>query len=593
MPLSDLQRKMLIDKINNINLQTVLNYFQSGEISFKDVPHINPDRKAWIEELLNNMPNPVEQREWEAIVAISANLTQGLLAKLDAYITKWSQSRPSGNHVDEAEEMRRQVDEELKKQAREAEENEWNNVDPFSMQRLIGYLKKYPGTVHRDEIDDSIWSLTNYENIQEIKDYINLFPEGKHVGEANWMLKVIVDWITIKNTGDIFTINGYMSRNPQSPFKSQVELEILRLKQEELSSMQMNPNAYDITRLKRLVDEKLVSCQELVNAGVMTPTVFDTIMNSDANYLPDINSAIDRSRAECKEGYTDVFFFGIPSTGKTCVLMGLSRASTLHVNLASESGDYAEVLQLYIDAGITVPPTPGTFVTALEADIRPYSDGRAVHKVNLVEMSGEEFAFEIAKNPQRKVSFEEMGSGATNLLSNGNNKVFFLIIDPTATRVRISRSVVDHYNEETGEPVSTIETCIADQKIMIQKLVDLFREPSNAEIMRRVDSIHIIMTKADTLGNDVERETRALDIFNKNFSNSILHPLVELCEEFNINVQTKFTPKLYTFSLGTFYVGGYYEYDSTDSDRLVNAIVNSTHGLKKKSWWDRLKEKVN
>ena len=162
MPLSDLQRKMLIDKINNINLQTVLNYFQSGEISFKDVPHINPDRKAWIEELLNNMPNPVEQREWEAIVAISANLTQGLLAKLDAYITKWSQSRPSGNHVDEAEEMRRQVDEELKKQAREAEENEWNNVDPFSMQRLIGYLKKYPGTVHRDEIDDSIWSLTNY-----------------------------------------------------------------------------------------------------------------------------------------------------------------------------------------------------------------------------------------------------------------------------------------------------------------------------------------------------------------------------------------------------------------------------------------------
>jgi hypothetical protein len=36
-----------------------------------------------------------------------------------------------------------------------------------------------------------------------------------------------------------------------------------------------------------------------------------------------------------------------------------------------------------------------------------------------------------------------------------------------------------------------------------------------------------------------------------------------------------------------------YEYDSTDSNRLVKAIRNSTQGSKKKTFWDRLKEIFN
>ena len=51
--------------------------------------------------------------------------------------------------------------------------------------------------------------------------------------------------------------------------------------------------------------------------------------------------------------------------------------------------------------------------------------------------------------------------------------------------------------------------------------------------------------------------------------------------------------KLYTFSLGKFYVGGLYEYDCTDSDRLVTAITNSTIGTKEKTFWVKFKELVN
>ena len=72
-----------------------------------------------------------------------------------------------------------------------------------------------------------------------------------------------------------------------------------------------------------------------------------------------------------------------------------------------------------------------------------------------------------------------------------------------------------------------------------------------------------------------------------------MEPLIELCKEYNINTQTRFHPKLFTFSLGTFYIGGLYEYEQNDSNRLVKAIRNSKHGMKKKTCWDRLKETAN
>ena len=111
--------------------------------------------------------------------------------------------------------------------------------------------------------------------------------------------------------------------------------------------------------------------------------------------------------------------------------------------------------------------------------------------------------------------------------------------------------------------------------------------------MKKVDSIHIIVTKADLLSDDVmERDDKALDIFKAKYA-KILIPLIDLCKEYNINVHYNYHPKLYTFSLGKFYVGGVYEYDSTDSNKLVDAIKNSTETIKKKTLWDKVKEKVN
>ena len=127
----------------------------------------------------------------------------------------------------------------------------------------------------------------------------------------------------------------------------------------------------------------------------------------------------------------------------------------------------------------------------------------------------------------------------------------------------------------------------------MQNIVNFFQDPANSDIMKKVDSIHIIVTKADTLGELLQREDKALEVFKKNYGDNIVGPLIKICRDYNINSNSNYRPKLFTFSLGTFYVGGLYEYEQTDSDKLVTAIMNATGGEKQKTFWDKIKDVLN
>lgn len=593
--LNDQLKKQVIQREPVKSAEYMLECIQKYDnLSLDDFPKMEPKKREYIREKLKSVPNPNEQKEWNDIVNMSDTPSQELLDALNTYIRKWETSRPAGNHVDEAWNEVSQVEDALRAEQAKKEETDWIEVDPLSVDSLNGHLDKYPNTVHRNEIDESVWGLTDQEDISSLQNYLNKFPTGLHAKEASDILNAIVEWNNVKNTNDIFAINDYLNANPTTPFKQQASVLIAALKQGEIADMHNNPNNYEVSRLKKLLSDGIANKKELIMAGVMTENIWKTLTEVDVfSDLPDIRKAIAESRAECREGFTDVYFFGVPSTGKTCVLMGLSRSNSLRINLASGGGDYASALQQYTDVGVTVPRTPGTFVTTLEAKISSRNEPGAVHQVNLVEMSGEEFAFGIANNPNHIFTFEDMGSGATELLRNDNRKVFFLIIDPTANVVRINREIHDGYDEETGQPLTRLEYCVVNQRTLIQKMVNLFENPGNSDIMKKVDSIHIIMTKSDTLGNPVEREERAWNIFNDKFSDDILEPLMDLCRHYNINSNTNFCPKLYTFSLGTFYVGGLYEYDQTDSNKLVKAIKNSTSGTKQKTFIDKVKNIVN
>ena len=400
-----------------------------------------------------------------------------------------------------------------------------------------------------------------------------------------------MEWRIVENSNDIIVVYNYIHNNPISPYKNEADLLFMKLKQREINSMRHEPNRYDVSKLQNLVKLGIFTKNELISEGVMTENVWLTLNNIDVkNDLPDIYEAMQESKVECSEGSTDVYFFGMPSTGKTCILQGMLSTSSLLLNLASPSGSYAGALRIYTDYGMLSPRTPDDSVTTLKTTIITGGHTPIKHNVNFVEMSGSHF-FDMVKDHGEHFK-EENNSDIAHLLHNDNRKVFFLIIDPTINEVRFNREY-DEYDEQTWEKIHRLKYTVVNQKIFMQKIVNIFQDPANSDIMRKVDSIHIIVTKADTFGERLQRREKALDYFNNHYAMNIVPPLTEVCRDYHINSNSDYRPKLFTFSLGKFYVGGLYEYDATDSELLVNAISEVLpFPYEQMSFWSRLKNKL-
>ena len=587
MPLTDLQRKKLIDDINRLNINVVLKYFLSGDISLSDVPHITDDRRKFIEE---HLPAPA-QMDWNALQASLSEVSVSTLLKLETYIRKYEGTRPDGNHVDEAIAKRNEIKDALQREALAKEEDEWNTVDPFSMTSLIGHLNKYPMSAHHDEIDDKVWNIIDKESEQQLQDYKVLFPKGKYIEKAIAMLEALDEWMIVRNSGDISFVFQYIRKRPESPYIDKAYCLLMDLKHQEICRMRREPNRYDVSRLLYLVRLGIFTVDELISERVMTENVWNTLNSIDIkNDLPDIYEAMKKSKVEYLEGGIDVYFFGLPCTGKTCLLQGLSCTTSLQVDLAASSGPYAEALRQYTDCGIVSPCTLDDSVTTLKTTIITDEHTPIKNNVNFVEMSGHHILDMVEDNGE--YSKEVDNRDIANLLHNDNRKVFFLIIDPTTKNIKLNREY-DEYDEQTGEKIHRLKYDVFNQKIFMQKIVNIFQDPANSDIMRKVDSIHIIITKADTFGERLQRREKALDYFNNHYAMNIVPPLTEVCRDYNINCNSNYRPKLFTFSLGKFYVGGLYEYDPIDSELLVNTITAIVPPpYRKETFWSRLIEKI-
>lgn len=283
--------------------------------------------------------------------------------------------------------------------------------------------------------------------------------------------------------------------------------------------------------------------------------------------LPDMEEyMVEDPGLRAPENCTDVYFFGAPGTGKTTLLMGLTGAvgEEYTLDMMSCGGNYARVLQEYVAAGITPCPTFKSFVTVINGEVVKHDrkNSNSVYPVNFVEMSGEELAGKITG--ENVNSFKDMGNGVARLLSNDNRKIFFIIVDPT---------------------VSGTEYGCRAQFDFINTLVGLFNRPDNDAIMQRVDAIHFVVTKADTLGDtDSERMSRAKELLYDTYKGPV-ETLKNYCHTKHINNNTGNRPSVIIFSIGEFHEGGVFSYDNTDTLKLVDAI---SLNIRKKNWWRSL-----
>lgn len=631
-----------LKKLVGYGVEIIVSAYDKGTVTDNDLAEalrLYPDFQSKynkIRSTIDNRPNLEEQNEWSSIEALKDDLSQqGVLdVKLRNYINKWDLKPLSKTHVDEAKglldtlEEKRQwshIEKLCKDQSREGElisslqdyisywvppknipssnhieeaktklakllsdieDTEWAALNKNDLNALKEYLKKYPNSVHLKEIDEYFWKVVSFSPVilKNLYDYLTTFPSGKYVYQAQGIIGEYGEWEGIRDSADIVSVWNYINRYDTPPFIEEAKKLYERLKSNKLKFLE--ENKYDralYEDVKLLLESGALTKNDLIEAKLVTEMIYKEMFG---------DTTIKLSKAEPKVnpnvtslgGFVDVYLLGIPSSGKTCVLMGLLGAYDLTFNRVGEYAEYGDNLEIYRTSGQTVQRTTRNFTARIDSTIsKQDSKGRNVkYNISLIEMAGEQFVFNMVFHPEKKLKLEDMGSGASSIMSSDNNKIIFLVVDPNIEGIVKLESV----DPQTGEEQSVT----TEQKIVLAKIIDILR--ANPKAMSKTLAINFIMTKSDTIGEVSERDDLAVKRMREIYRETITK-VKDLCDEYGINKANDGVPKLYTFSLGQFCICDRFAFDRKDADKIITAITNLMPGEKKKTRWDKLVEKMN
>lgn len=403
----------------------------------------------------------------------------------------------------------------------------------------------------------------------------------KHIEKAQKEINRIADekearkdWIEAKQSNEIFGYVNFIANHPNSANVEEAERLVKSMKSDLLNDMKRRPFKYPRHEMYEFISKNVLTMYDLVDSSdTLTDRAYSHIKRyptllSEQRELP--LSTMENPSSEA--GNTDVYFFGVPGSGKTCVLAGLMCMTgklgfRFDPRGAGGGGDYAMELRTYARTSMLPPGTVNSYIQVIDAQINDESNN--VHKISLIEMSGEK-TLEYAAMKNATDHLSDLGPGASGLLSNDNNKVFFFVIDPTNQK---NISLGD--GRQLWVMQSDVLNCVSS---LLSK---------NKDLMKKVVAIHVILTKSDTLGDYVDRNV-IQDVLDKQGYQAVLEDIKGICEKYDINKQAGFNVGLYPFCVGKFMAGDVYTFDETDSLKILRVIQENTMSRRKETVSDKI-----
>lgn len=515
----------------------------------------------------------------------------------------------------EKEKIRQQQEaEERKRRAQQEDDAEWSKVvnvfnspdyDAETKRAFILSYEQNPRySIHKDEAHSLLTEIDNE--------------------------KVIMPSILAVLKSSMSSVADYIRLFDTYPSKRQFLKEFL------LKDMSGNPSRYkreDMVLLLKGKDGKtpIFSAEELDAANIAPMEIWNhIIMNPE--------DEDDRDRMETSlqpetnfrsaDTNTDVYFFGVPGSGKTTVLSGLFSVNScdngnLRLKLLAHGDhigyNYAMILHNYLSRNLFPPRTKTKFSLRYQLssepafDSNPFVESTSIskedkedrgiddkfiqivdavlveenqgsspeeHNLSIIEMPGErtlDFAAADIKDPKKLDDL--LGKGTRQLFMNGNRKVFFFVIDPDPFK---------SYEVEINGTKAQLSQCE-----VLTALVEFLGQLP--DVMSKVDSMHIILTKSDILKDPGSIDCIKKDVINRGYE-GLVKDLNDLCDPSRgkVNAQCGHRVHLFTFSLGKVYPGHMIRYIKDDSVKILKIIAANTYSVRTKpTKWESIVDWMN
>lgn len=502
-----------------------------------------------------------------------------------------------------------------------------NNTDgEFTVKMQLGVEKLLAGSE-----DEDFKKVMESASIADLQDFLNKYPMGtvahldavrerKHVLEKIPASEPIVEesngeeeeWSSIKNAGDIKLLEAFKEKYPNTSHLFELNKLITAEKNKEhsrkkspiiLKSMINKANsAEDVSKIIQVLlenktitigmllelirqDHNLLSsaaCNDIISRGILNRNdlskcgIDNGFINKMLTNARSQNFEPARPLQTIAEPCTEVYFWGIPFSGKTCALgailsaakNGLAARSMIPDNSCQGFGYMNRLSTIFSPGRICRLPggTPVTSTYEMRFDLEDQE--HKIHHVACIDLAGELFTCMFMKDAGEQMRDDQKQALETlhNILlenRSNNRKIHFFVIEYGAEKRIYNGLPQAEYLNSAAAHLNSI---------------GLF--DSNT------DAIYVLISKVDNASYEGSLEEHLLKYMTKNYL-GFYNNLLLICKEHGIN---KGRVKIVPFSIGNVCFKDYCQFDATSATKMVDLLVRYSC-FERQGFWQKILSK--
>ena len=431
-----------------------------------------------------------------------------------------------------------------------------------------------------DIIDDATWEEAKQKRSYElVKKYLADFPNGRHVGEALQLKKELRPVPGVGGgpggrggirilVNKIKEIPTFKNREYEGQIVDDVDAKILDVieqfvkirgivtAEELLAELHKDINLLDAWVIRNLYEKEILDYDDLPRLGVDNDFI-EKLFGNNASAHFDKPDPIDMINMES----TEVYFWGIPSSGKSCALGAILSAAnsgevakSMHPDVNCQGYGYMTRLSsLFRKNRISVLP-PGTpTCSTYEMAFSLVDDNSKVHPITCIDLAGELVRCMFKQNAGETLRNDEENAldTITKLLHDNrtkNRKIHFFVLE---------------YGAENREYEGLPQSIYLDAALNYIRNYNVFETDT--------DAIYLLMTKVDKTGLKGEELKRELGRYIRENYGGFYGALKTICETNEIN---NGVVDIVPFSVGTVCFQDFCKFDPVAANNVVRKLLN-------------------
>lgn len=532
-------KQNILDNVAEYSAEQLVEYIQQDVVTFDELikdtdGEFDAIKRKRVKELLEH----ADEYAWEKVQ--NENTIEVAQWYLDTF--------PNGAYRSQARSIKAEIERQKEVEyIRKIADDAWALVDKNDSKSLREFIEKFPNDNHVEEATQLINQLVYYEmmgvNADTLVSQIHNFQADKNLT------------IEQKDNNIIDTIEDYIKGNKIT-------------KNDFLAKLSDDHNLLSSGVVKRLINQGIILTSDILNLGIEKAFI-QRMFKGDSAITFRTPEKLDRIHKQS----TEIYFWGIPSSGKSCALGAILSvaasgriAKSMDPDTSSQGYGYmTKLIDLFQNGeiGTLLEGTPVDSFYEMGFDL--VDKENRIHPITCIDMAGE-----LMRCMYKENAGDPMSDSDIEMLDTMTK----VLIDNRSTNRKMHVFVIEYGAEDRkyeGLP----------QKVYLEGAVSYIK---NTGIFKKdTDAIYIMITKADKAKNN------SLSFFNKYINDRYLgfyNGLEQICKDNEIN---KGHVEKLAFSLGDVCFQNFCKFDAHPAENVVNLILQRSASFRggKRGWFER------